>query len=474
MAEPCLPRRRRRGAPAPVRAGLVRRAGALAAAALLAGCASFGTIDNRALTPAESRPGYTLDHFVRTLDPRSDELSLALAFSGGGTRAAALAYGVMQELRDTRVVLNGQERSLLEAVNVISSVSGGSFTSAYYGLYGQRLFDDFESRFLRRNIEGALLRSLFNPLQWFSSHDRTETAVSYYKQNLFGEATFSDLIRKDSPLILINTSDLASGERFTFTQEYFDLLCSDLGSFSLARAVTASSAVPVVFDPVVVENFSGCARQPPAWLTAARKSAADDPNLAMILRGNTSYQDKTRHRYAQFVDGGITDNLGLRAMLDMIELVGGARQYQQAMGVSVPQRIAFISVNAAADTPLGIGASARAPSIEDTLNAVTNIQLHRYNVATLAQMQQSVENWAKQLSTPERAVAPYFIRLSFESVPDGPLRRFLNEIPTSFALSDEQVDRLIATGRTLLRENPDFQRLVRSLGGAVPAPPPAR
>ncbi len=157
-----------------------------------------------------------------------------------------------------------------------------------------------------------------------------------------------------------------------------------------------------------------------------------------------------------------------------IELVGGARRYQQAMGVSAPQRIAFISVNAAADTPLGIGASPRAPSIVDTLNAVTNIQLHRYNVATLAQMQQSVENWAKQLSTPERAVAPYFIRLSFESVPDGPLRRFLNEIPTSFALSDEQVDRLIATGRTLLRENPDFQRLVRSLGGAVPAPPPAR
>ena len=453
---------------------LVRRATLLAAAALLAGCASVGVIDNQPLKPAAGQARYTLDNFVRNLDPRSDELSLALAFSGGGTRAAALAYGVMRELRDTRVVLNGQERSLLEAVNVISSVSGGSFASAYYGLYGERLFEDFESRFLRRNIEGALLRSLFNPLQWFSSHDRTETAVSYYKQNLFGEATFADLIRKDSPLILINTSDLASGERFTFTQEYFDLLCSDLGSFSLARAVTASSAVPVVFDPVVVENFSGCARRAPAWLTAARKGEADDPNRSMILRGNTSYQDRTRHRYAQFVDGGITDNLGLRALLDMIELVGGARQYQQAMGVSVPRRIAFISVNAAADTPLGIGATARAPSIGDTLNAVTNIQLHRYNVATLEQMQQSVEAWAQQLSTPERAVSPYFIRLSFESVPDGPLRRFLNEIPTSFALSDEQVDRLIDTGRTLLRENPDFQRLVRSLGGSVPAKPPAR
>jgi len=443
------------------------RVSALAAAALLAACTSFGVIDNQPLKAGDDKPGYSLDTFNRTLNQRSDELSLAVAFSGGGTRAAALAFGVMQELRATRIQLNGSERSLLEAINVISSVSGGSFTSAYYGLYGDRLFEDFESRFLRRNIEGALLRSLFNPLQWFSSHDRTETAVSYYKQNLFGDATFGDLIRKNTPLILINTSDLASGERFTFNQEYFDLLCSDLSSFSLARAVTASSAVPVVFDPVVVENFSGCARRAPAWLTAAKQRDANDPNLAMIVRNNDVYQDKARHRYAQFVDGGITDNLGLRAMLDTIELVGGARQFQKDMGIPVPRHIAFISVNAAADTPLGIGATSRAPSIENTLNAVTNIQLHRYNVATLQQMQQSVEAWAKQLSTPERTVSPYFIRLSFESVPDGPLRRFLNEIPTSFVLSDEQVDQLIATGRSLLRENPDFQRLVASLGGTV-------
>ena len=448
------------------RAPRALRATALAAAVLVSACTSFGVIDNKPLLSGEDRPGYTLETFNRTLNQRSDELSLAVAFSGGGTRAAALAYGVMQELRDTRVRLQGTERSLLEAVNVISSVSGGSFTSAYYGLYGNRLFEDFEARFLRRNIEGALLRSLFNPLQWFSSHDRTETAVSYYKENLFGEATFSDLIRKNAPLILINTSDLASGERFTFSQEYFDLLCSDLNSFSLARAVTASSAVPVVFDPVVVENYSGCSRRP-AWLTAARQRDANDPNLAMVVRDNETYNDKVRHRYAQFVDGGITDNLGLRAMLDTIELVGGARQFQKDMNIQVPQRIAFISVNAAADTPLGIGATSRAPSIENTLNAVTNIQLHRYNVATLQQTQQSVEAWARQLSTPQRPVTPYFIRLSFDSMPDGPLRRFLNEIPTSFALSAEQVDQLIATGRELLRTHPDYQRLVASLGGVV-------
>ena len=67
--------------------------------------------------------------------------------------------------------------------------------------------------------------------------------------------------------------------------------------------------------------------------------------------------------------------------------------------------------------------------------------------------QQSLERWTHELSTPERPVNSYFIRLGFEDVPDVPLRRFLNDIPTSFALDKEQVARLIATGRELLRNN---------------------
>jgi NTE family protein len=270
-------------------------------------------------------------------------------------------------------------------------------------------------------------------------------------------------MRQDAPLILINSSDLGSGARFTFAQEYFNLLCSDLTSFPLARAVTASSAVPVAFDPVVVENFSGCAKGVPGWLTAAKKRASDDANLEMVVQGDLVYEDKVAHKYAQFVDGGITDNLGLRSMLDTVELVGGAKEYLQTLGIPPPRRIAVISVNAAADTPQGIGASNEQPGLEATLNAVTNIQLHRYNVATLEQTQQSLDRWTRELSTPTRPVTSYFIRLSFEDVPDAPLRRFLNDVPTTFSLDGEQVDRLIATGRELLRNNPEFKRLLASL-----------
>jgi NTE family protein len=362
---------------------------------------------------------------------------------------------------------------LLDAVSLISSVSGGSFTSAYYGLYGERIFDDFEERFLRRDVEGALMRGLLNPARWFSSHGRTEMAVDYYQQVLFGQATFADLLKRDGPLILINSSDLGHGVRFSFVQEYFNLLCSDLASFPLARAVTASSAVPVIFDPVVVENYSGCSKTIPQWLLEARQRLPDNADVRLAVDNDASYRDKAAHRYAHFVDGGITDNLGLRALLESVEVVGGAQAYLSSLNIPAPRRIAVIAVNASADTRQGIDATRLQPTIEETLNAVTDIQLHRYNTDTLQDMQQSLARWSKVLSTLDRPVQPYFIRLSFEDVADAPMRKFLNEIPTSLALSAEQVDRLIAAGRELLRSNAGFRSLVASLDGQLSAAPAA-
>jgi NTE family protein len=430
-------------------------------------------VENKPLARLEPDTGYSLQSFVKRQRSLSPDLSLVLAFSGGGTRAAALSYGVLQELRDTQVVLDGKEQRLLDAIGLISSVSGGSFTSAYYGLYGERIFADFEDRFLRRDVEGALIRGLLNPARWFSSRGRTDMAVDYYREVLFGDATFADMTRPDRPLVLINSSDLGHGVRFTFVQEYFNLLCSDLSSFPLARAVTASSAVPVVFDPVVVENYAGCSKALPGWLEAARARQPMDANLRMVVDDDAAYSDKTAHRYAHFVDGGITDNLGLRALLETMEVIGGVREYAAQLGVVPPRRIAVVSVNASVDPRQGIDASAQQPTLEQTLNAVTNIQLQRYNTDTLQAMQQSLQRWSTELSTPERPVQGYFIRLSFEDLPDLPLRRFLNEIPTSLALSDEQVDRLILAGRQLLRSNAQFRALVAGLDGRHPDTPVA-
>ena len=91
----------------------------------------------------------------------SDDLLLMLAFSGGGTRAAALSYGVLEELAKAKAGPDRNQHRLLDDVGLISSVSGGSFTAAYYALWGDRIFSDFEPRFLKKHVQtGLLLRTL--------------------------------------------------------------------------------------------------------------------------------------------------------------------------------------------------------------------------------------------------------------------------------------------------------------------------
>ena len=430
----------------------------LVLALLVSGCASYGVVDNAPQTAAASSESYSIRSGGggRGLG----DVSLILAFSGGGTRAAALAYGVLEELRDTRVAIDGRPRRMLDEVDTISSVSGGSFTSAYYGLFGERIFEDFEDVFLRRNVQGQLIRGLFNPLEWFSSTGRTEMAVKFYEEAVFERATFADMQRRGGPLILINASDLGYGVRFSFVQEYFNLLCSDIAGFPVARAVTASSAVPVLFNPVVVENYQDCKKTKPEWLVAAEKRSAKDPQLTQVVDGLVSYYKKEGRQYAHFVDGGITDNTGLRAIYEVVEVAGGAQAFLKKLDRKPPHRLVIIAVNASTDPEPEMDASNKQPSLQETMGAVTDVQLHRYNAATLELMDKSVKRWARELSTPARPVTPYFIQVSFRDLQQPGRRKFFNQIPTSFSLTDEQVDKLIAAGRELLRNNPDFQRFV--------------
>lgn len=431
----------------------------LAALALLVGgCASYGKVGNAPREVSDDTPSYSIRTFREKW--RSDEHALILAFSGGGTRAAALSYGVLKELRDTRLPESVSNERLLDAVQSISSVSGGSFTAAYFGLHGDRIFEDYEDVFLRQDVQGALFRRILNPFSWFSSTGRTEMAVDYYSDTVFHGATFADMLRRDGPMIIINASDLAWGVRFAFLQEYFDLLCSDLSSFPVARAVAASSAVPVLFHPVVLENHSGCGIVGQAWLAELRETVEQKPGLMLTVDGLASYFDHDRRRYIQLVDGGISDNLGLRAFYEFVELNGGITKYAEKAQRTPPRRLVLISVNAATDPLLKMNQSTRQPSIAESINAMSSVQLRRHSADTIALMQHSVERWATELSTPEQPVEPYFILLDFHGIPQPERRQFLNQTPTSFSLTDEQVDGLIAAGGELLRNHPEFRRLM--------------
>ena len=209
-------------------------------------------------TPSPNRPidSWDADAVLATTalasPDRSGEILIALTFSGGGTRSAAFAYGVLQELAATSVKIGGRERRLIDEVDLVSSVSGGSFTAAYFGLHGDRVLDDFEEAFLRRNVQAGLAFELLRPVNWFRMFriDRGQLAARYYDRAIFGGATLGDLGGREAPEIVINATDLATASRFPFSPVGFGIICSDFASYPVSLAVTASSAVPIVFPTI--------------------------------------------------------------------------------------------------------------------------------------------------------------------------------------------------------------------------------
>jgi NTE family protein len=426
---------------------------------LTSGCASYGVIHNQPVASTDTGKPYALKTWAQSNE--AADFVFILAFSGGGTRAAAMAYGVLQELRDTPITNDGKTGRLLDEVTHISSVSGGSFTSAYYGLYGDRIFEDFETEFLRRDVESHLTWSLFRPIHWFSRKGRTDRAIEYYNKILFHDATFADMMQPGRPMIVINSSDLAYGVRFSYIQDYFNLLCSDVRDYPVAAAVTASSAVPVVFNPVVVENFASCPQwQPNAEALAIAKQSDE---VARMVEGLQSYNDKQERKYIHFVDGGITDNMGLRAMTDVIAVAGGPSQMVNKLQRKIPRHVVILSVNASTEKRSDMDKSNKQPSMLASMNAMTDVQLHRYNAATVDEVKDGLEKWAAEISTPEQQVKSYFIEVNFSQVSQPNLKLFLNKVPTSFSLTDEQVDALIKSARELVRADPGFQQLLQDL-----------
>ncbi|MEH6526373.1 MAG: patatin-like phospholipase family protein [Sneathiella sp.] len=442
---------------------MLKFSGFIIVALFVSSCASYGVIENEPLNQNASHQSYSIKKI------RNDEtdVKIILAFSGGGTRAAALAYGVMEALHEISVDQDEPSaRSLLDEVQVISSVSGGSFTSAYYGLYGNRIFEDFKTDFLLRDIDSEIIFNAMNPLFWFGSTGRTELAVDIYEKYIFHGKTFADMNRPDAPLIIINATDLGNGIRFSFLQEYFNLLCSDLSTFPVARAVAASSAVPVLFNPIVVETYpESCKQNDPAFLEILKYRDRANDQVVEALKELQIYIDKkSETQYVHFVDGGITDNLGLRAGLEIIEASGGAKSAQLNLLGKAARQIMVISVDASTKSVENMNDKRIQPSVGEVISVATDVQLLLYNRATYDLMETGLDKWAKEISTPQNQVTPYFVKVEFKSLQKNisGIPKFLkiNRIPTNFSLTEDQVEKLIQTGRELLLENPEFKRFL--------------
>ncbi len=431
---------------------------------LCSACANFSAVDKPLShwTPNQA--------FEQVGGDRSGELLVLVAFSGGGTRAAAFSYGVLKELAATRITVENGDKPLIQEIDIISSVSGGSFTSAYYGLYGDRIFEGFEDGFLRKNVEGVLLRKLVNPVNWVrllsSQYGRADMAADYYNKTLFNGATFAGLKRPGAPMVVINATDLATGIRFSFTRPMFDLICADLDSYPVSRAVAASSAVPVVFTPISVKSYAGaCGFQPPEWMTEAVKeeTLTTRKKEAQAL---SAYLDREKQPWLHLVDGGIADNLGLRSFYNFVDLVGDPKTAFEELNHPHVRQVLIISVNAHVREKGTWPLKRAAPSLAAVIGSISSDQIDRYSLDTIDIVRTAYGRWVKQISTPHRPVSFNFVEVSIDAVSDPAERDYLNAVGTNFNLKDEQVDRLIAAARKVLRGSSEFNAfLERSQAG---------
>jgi NTE family protein len=446
-----------------------------ALALLLAGCATRPS--NAPLAQYDHGYGYRVSNWqAERGDP---QFGLVVAMSGGGTRAAAFSYGILEELRRTTVHTPQGSGRLLDNVNLVTGVSGGSFTALAYALYGDRLFDEYEKRFLKRNVQRDLIAIALNPLNWpkttGGSFTRSDLAAEYYDRILFEGATFGDLRSRGGPFANVAATEVTTGARITFNQNTFDLLCSDLGSVPLARAVAASSAVPGVFAPVGFDNYAGTC----GFDMRENMVRAFGPEVASAATGRASLRDRelaalqdgVAHRYLHLIDGGLSDNVGLRTVLEALEVAMTSERFRAITGFDKLKRFAVVSVNSLADTENDWGTHEKPPNVVSMLIRATGVPIDRYSYEQIELLRDFVRAM-QSVRGPDGqplAIEFYAIDVNFDAIADPEERRYFRNLPTSFVLTDEQVDRLREMAGRLLRQSPDYQRLLRDLG--VPANP---
>ena len=459
-------------------------------ACALAGCATRPV--NAPITEVNRNSGYRFE--TRQLNSDDRENLVILAFSGGGTRAAAFAYGVLEELRRTEVILAGGRRlRALDEVDIITGVSGGSFTALAYGLHGEKLFDFYEQAFLKRDVQGELVFRFLSPRYWSAlwseQWGRSELAAQLYDEILFHGATFHDLDRRDGPLIVATATDISTGSRVAFTQADFDLLCSDVDSVPLSRAAAASSAVPLVLSPVTFNNYGGtCGWRFPSWAQAMRSGdplARPAGRALQRFREMDSFQDSKNRPYVHLVDGGLADNVGMRGVLEALEQVEAARSLGRRTRYDEVRRIAVFIVNSLSVPTTDWDKSPTPPGNLAILMKATGVPIDRYSYEAVELLRDITARWkvARQVreakvfdgrapgnlrqltETPDIEI--YAIDVSFDRLADRNEAAYLNDLPTSFSLPPDAVDRLRAAAASIVAQSPEFKRLISDAGAKL-------
>jgi len=462
---------------------------AAASAFLLAGCSSI----NEPINAPLSGKNQTIIDVARGPSP-NDEVFIGLAFSGGGMRASAFAHGMLEALQSASRTPQ-KPYGLLSNVRLVTGVSGGSVTAAYFGLHGPKGVNAYRDKYLVKDAEKYMANWALNPLTIVrglsGGANNRNTFARFLDETILDKATFGDLAHRSDIITWINAADVANQTSFLFSPETFDALCSDLSKLPLSEAVAASAAFPLVFSPIVLEAHSEkCDYQEPDWLTAARFNPESTSAMRAYGRILESYSDPEKVKYVKLLDGGITDNFGTVALSvarAKAQTDYGPLSPQQAVRIN---RLMFLVANAGVESEPSWTQKKKGPGGAQLALSIVNSSMHSATRTAYDTMRLTLDRWHEDvvdyrcsLSLSEvrrlrgntrgwdcRDLKLFVDEVSFEGLPSE-MREKLNTIPTRLKLETEQVDLAIEAGRMSTRQNSEFNGLIRSIGLAGPNVP---
>ncbi len=454
----------------------------VAAASSLCGCATaiFNKASNEPWTPA------TAPDMGAPADVMGEN-SIVVMFSGGGLRAAAFAHGVLTALESEKT----PEGDLLDDVAIVSSVSGSSLTSAYYGLYGREGLRTFREEVLLPGFESGLRLSL-NPANLVrimrGGLNTREDFGDVLDRKVFHGATFADLYRHPRPSIRIHATDLYHRVPFPFFPPLFAALCSDLSRYGVADAVAASMAVPLVFAPIVVRSFPDNCPPLPKEVEALRIKARTSNDLRAISRAYGTYRDG-RVRYIKLADGGLTDNYGV-SLLTNARIVYGTPYAPMTAPDAVRIRRLLVIVVDASRGPSGdwvdreegpAGLDLALSATDAAVDSAARLAADAFD-GMVQDWQDSVIAFRCGLSREEvarlggpaawncRDVMFTLAHLSVQGLPSA-LRERIEAIPTRLSLAPGEIDATIEGARAGTRDLPQLRAYIRDRVRPATAPP---
>jgi NTE family protein len=395
-----------------------------------------------------------------------------LAFSGGGSRAAYFSARTMQALQ--KVPGRDGTINVMNEVDLISSVSGGSLAAAYYASSyapddpkrptGRRIWDEATvTDLMSQNYIERWLGNWFWPGNilkfWFTAFDRTDIMAQTFADNFFDSTLTGIDLRLDElnparPNLVLNATigsrsfavkeaDRAKrfGSIFTFTAEDFSTkLRSSIADYEVARAVMASATFPGAFNYMTLRDYN-----------------------------KPECSDEARVCYLHVFDGGNSDNLGLISLKRVLLGHDAA-----AIGNSPQegfQRIVVIFVDAFRRSQ---GADPASPNPREFLDYVVDTNfldatdsLLEANRERILQefFSRSIANYEKpeqceQDNLPAHACVAwpgwrgprgerlqellkqkmFFFHVTFDAVTNNEVRAKLHAIPTTFKFANGEMD----------------------------------